>query len=47
MPLLCILFRLNWAKLEGINRACEIVVLGPVGKTDGTEWARPVSGTID
>ena len=37
-------------QLQGINRANEIVVKGPVGeiaRTDGTEWAGPVSGTID
>ena len=32
------------------SKASEIVVIGPVGdiaRTAGTEWARPVSGTID
>ena len=32
------------------GKASEIVVIGPVGdiaRTDGTEWAGPVSGTID
>ena len=32
------------------DKASEIVVIGPVGdiaRTDGTEWAGPVSGTID
>ena len=32
------------------GKATDIVVIGPVGDiagTDGTEWARPVSGTID
>ena len=41
----------DWAQqLEGINRASEIVVICPVGeiaRTDGTERARPMSGTID
>ena len=39
--------RIGNTQLEGINRASEIVVLCPVGRTDGTEWAGPVSGTID
>ena len=32
------------------DKASEIVVIGPVGdivRIDGTEWAGPVSGTID
>ena len=32
------------------GKASEIVMIGPVGNiatTHGTEWARPVSGTID
>ena len=32
------------------DKASEIVVIGPVGdiaRTDGTEWAGPVSGTIN
>ena len=32
------------------GKASEIVVIGPGGdiaRTDGTEWAGPVSGTID
>ena len=32
------------------GKASEIVVICPVGdiaRTDGTEWAGPVSGTID
>ena len=40
--------RIGHNQLEG--KASEIVVIGPVGdivRTDGTEWAGPVSGTID
>ena len=36
-------------QLEGINKASEIVVIGPVGeiaRTDGTECAGPVSGKL-
>ena len=32
------------------GKTSEIVIIGPVGdivRTDGTEWAGPVSGTID
>ena len=42
--------RFGQHQLEGINKASEIVVIGPVGgiaRTDGAEWAGPVSGTID
>ena len=42
--------RIGHNQLEGINRASEIVVIGPFGeiaRTDGTEWAGLVSGTID
>ena len=37
-------------QLQRIGKASEIVVIGPVwdiAMTDGTEWAGPVSGTID
>ena len=40
--------RIGQNQLEG--KASEIVVIGPVGdiaRIDGTEWAGPVSGTID
>ena len=40
--------RIGHNQLEG--KASEIVVIGPVGdiaRNDGTEWAGPVSGTID
>ena len=46
----CQLERIGQSQLEGINRASEIVVIGPVGeivRTDGTEWTGPMSGTID
>ena len=42
--------RIGHNQIEGLNKASEIVVIGPVGeiaRTDGTEWAGPVSGTID
>ena len=40
--------RIGHNQLEG--KASEIVVICPVGdiaRTEGTEWAGPVSGTID
>ena len=41
----------NWTQpVRRQGKASEIVVIGPVGdiaRTDGTEWAGPVSGTID
>ena len=40
----------DWATPVRVYRASDIMVLGPVGeigRTDGTEWTGPVSGTID